>query len=91
MSLRIISSLPVYESTDDDRTEAKAPIMKRSSKALLFLAGAGVGGIVGAYLVLRENREEIRRAARTTREVADRADRIAGALESLTEVLEPRR
>lgn len=65
--------------------------MKRSTRTLLFLAGAGVGGLVGAYLVLRRNRERIRGAARTTREVADRADRIARLLEHLSNALEPRR
>lgn len=64
--------------------------MKRSSKALLFLAGAGVGGLVGAYLVLRRNREKIRNAARTTRDVADRADRVASVLEGVSDALEPR-
>lgn len=65
--------------------------MSRSSKALLFLAGAGVGGLLGAYIVLRKNREKIRAAARTTREVADRADRVAAVLEGVSDALEPGR
>lgn len=65
--------------------------MTRSTKALLFLAGAGAAGALGAYLVLRKNREKIRGAARTTREVADRADRVARAMEQLSDALEPSR
>lgn len=65
--------------------------MTRSTKALLFLAGAGIGGALGAYLVLRRNRDRIRGAARTTREVADRADQVARAMEQLSHALEPGR
>lgn len=57
------------------------------SRLLLFLAGAGVGGLAGAYFVLRKNREKIDRAARTTRQVADQAERIATALEQVSRVL----
>ena len=60
---------------------------KSSSRLLLFLAGAGVGGLAGAYFVLRKNREKIDRAARTTRQVADQAERIATALEQVSRVL----
>ena len=61
--------------------------MNARDRTLLFLAGAGLGGLVGAYLVLRKNREKIDRAARTTREVADQAERVAGALEQLSAAL----
>lgn len=61
--------------------------MNTRDRTLLFLAGAGLGGLVGAYLVLRKNREKIDRAARTTREVADRAERVAAALENLSGAL----
>ena len=60
---------------------------KGMSRVLLFLAGAGVGGLAGAYFVLRKNREKIDRAARTTRQVADQAERIATALEQVSGVL----
>lgn len=60
---------------------------KKPRRILLFLAGAGVGGLAGAYLVLRKNREKIDRAARTTRQVADQAERIATALEQVSSVL----
>ncbi|MDP2498977.1 MAG: hypothetical protein Q8W44_13450 [Candidatus Palauibacterales bacterium] len=60
---------------------------KSSSRLFLFLAGAGVGGLAGAYLVLRKNREKIDRAARTTRQVADQAERVATALEQVSRVL----
>jgi len=61
--------------------------MKQPSKTLLFLAGAGIGGLAGAYLVLRKNREKIDRAARTTRQVADQAERLAVAMEQLSRAL----
>lgn len=61
--------------------------MNTRDRSLLFLAGAGLGGILGAYLVLRKNREKIESAARTTREVADRAERVAVALENLSAAL----
>lgn len=61
--------------------------MKASERALLFLAGASLGGLTGGYLVLRKNREKIDRAARTTREVADQAERVAVALEQLSAAL----
>lgn len=61
--------------------------MSTRDRTLLFLAGAGLGGLAGAYLVLRKNREKIDRAARTTREVADRAERVAVALEQLSAAL----
>ena len=61
--------------------------MNTRDRTLLFLAGAGLGGLVGAYLVLRKNREKIDRAARTTREVADQAERVAAALEQLSGAL----
>lgn len=61
--------------------------MRTRDRTLLFLAGAGLGGLVGAYLVLRKNREKIDRAARTTREVADQAERVAVALEQLSAAL----
>lgn len=54
---------------------------------LLFLAGAGVGGLAAAYLVLRKNREKVDRAARRTRQVADQAERIATALEQVSRAL----
>lgn len=60
---------------------------KKPTRMLLFLAGAGVGGLAGAYLVLRKNREKIDRAARTTRQVADQTERIATALEQVSRVL----
>lgn len=61
--------------------------MSTRGRTLLFLAGAGLGGLAGAYLVLRKNREKIDRAARTSREVADRAERVAVALEQLSAAL----
>lgn len=60
---------------------------RRSGRTLLFLAGAGVGGLAGAYLVLRKNREKVDRAARTTRQVADQTERLATALEQVSGVL----
>lgn len=61
--------------------------MDRSTRIILFLAGAGLGGLAGAYMVLRKNREQIDKAARTTRAVADQAERVAVALEQLSGVL----
>lgn len=61
--------------------------MNTRDRSLLFLAGAGLGGILGAYLVLRKNREKVESAARTTREVADRAEQVAVALENLSAAL----
>ncbi len=61
--------------------------MDRKTKALLFLAGAGLGGLTAGYLLLRSRREEVREAARRTREFADRADRLAAAMERMTETL----
>lgn len=59
--------------------------MDRKTKVLLFLAGAGIGGLAATYLLVRSRREEVREAARTTREFADRADRLARALERVSE------
>lgn len=61
--------------------------MNTRDRSLLFLAGAGLGGILGAYLVLRKNREKVESAARTTREVADRAEQVAVTLENLSAAL----
>lgn len=61
--------------------------MKKPGRTLLFLAGAGIGGLAGAYLVLRRNRERIDQAARTTRQVADQAERLAVAMEQLSRAL----
>lgn len=71
---------------EEDRSPASEE-EQGSSRLLLFLAGAGVGGLAGAYFVLRKNREKIDRAARTTRQVADQAERIATALEQVSRVL----
>lgn len=57
--------------------------MDRSKKTLLFLAGLGVGGLVGAYLLLRRHRDKVEEAADRTRQLADRADRLARTLEGL--------
>lgn len=60
--------------------------MDRKTKGMLLLvAGAGVGGLVTGYLLLRSKREEVHEAARTTRQFADRADRLAAALERVSE------
>lgn len=59
--------------------------MDRKTKALLFLAGAGIGGLAATYVLLRSRRDEVREAARATREFADRADRLARALERVSE------
>lgn len=63
--------------------------MRRSTKLALILIGAGAGGLVVTYVLLRRNREKIDRAARTTREVADQADRIADTLEGVRRALGP--
>lgn len=63
--------------------------MRRSTKLGLLLVGAGTGGLVVTYLLLRRNREKIDRAARTTREVADQADRVARTLEGVRKALGP--
>lgn len=73
-------------SEEEERSPASEET-KSSSRLLLFLAGAGVGGLAGAYFVLRKNREKIDRAARTTRQVADQAERIATGLEQVSRVL----
>lgn len=57
--------------------------MDRSRKILLFLAGLGVGGMVGTYLLLRRHRDKVGEAAERTRRLADRADRLARTLEGL--------
>lgn len=59
--------------------------MDRKTKALLFVAGAGIGGLAAGYLLLRSRRDEVREAARATREFAQRADRLARALERVSE------
>lgn len=61
--------------------------MDRKTKALLFLAGAGLGGLTAGYLLLRSRREEVREAALRAREFAERADRLAAAMERVTETL----
>lgn len=61
--------------------------MDRKTKALLFLAGAGVGGLAAGYFLLRSRREEVREAARATRQFAERADRLAEALERVSETV----
>lgn len=63
--------------------------MNRSTKLALLLAGAGVGGIVATYVLLRRNREKIDRAAQRSREIADQADRIANTLEGVRCALGP--
>lgn len=63
--------------------------MRRFTKLGLLLVGAGAGGFVATYLLLRRNREKIDRAARTTREVADQADRVASTLEEVRRALGP--
>lgn len=61
--------------------------MDRKTKALLFLAGAGIGGLAAGYFLLRSRREEVREAARATRQFAERADRLAAALEQVSETV----
>lgn len=63
--------------------------MRRSTKLALFFVGAGAGGLLATYLLLRRNREKIDRAARTTREAAEQADRIASTLEGIRTALGP--
>jgi hypothetical protein len=63
--------------------------MKSSTKLALFVLGAGAGGVIGTYLLLRKNREKFDRAARNTREVADQADRLARTLEGVGRALGP--
>lgn len=63
--------------------------MDRSTKVLLFLAGLGIGGMVGTYVLLRKHREKIEQAAARTRQVADQTERLARALEGLDRALGP--
>lgn len=65
--------------------------MDRSKKILLFLAGLGVGGAVGTYLLLRRHRDKVEEAADRTRRLADQADRLARTLEGLEGALGPKR
>ena len=77
----------MLRSRSEEEVRSPASEEEKPTRLLLFLAGAGVGGLAGAYLVLRKNREKIDRAARTTRQVADQAERIATALEQVSSVL----
>lgn len=65
--------------------------MTRSTKLGLVLIGAGAGGLVATYVLLRRNRDRIDRAAEATREVADQADRVARTLEGVRRALGPAR
>lgn len=63
--------------------------MNRSTKTALVVTGAAVGAAVGAYALLRRNRDRIDRSARRARQVSDQAERVANVLDGVRKALGP--